>query len=163
MTFDDCLFGSSRSGAPVFLVGDSNAAHLSTGVLAAAERVERPLVVRTAAGCAFVDGYRVSGPVPTKADNNCRRYYESTMNAITSGPPATVIIAESSSQWLLPGRRFGTSPETASSEPQVRSQALGQAMTPTVTQLRESGHQEFSRSLAPAVEGLLRSGPDSSN
>lgn len=141
LSFDDCLFGPSGSGAPVYLVGDSNAAHLSTGVLAAAETAGRSMIVRTAAGCAFLDGYRVSGQVPTPADKNCRRYYESTMSAITSAPPATVIIAESSSQWLLPGRGIGGSPETASNDFGIRSEAIAQGLASTVNQLRESGHQ----------------------
>lgn len=141
LDFDDCQFGSSGSGAPVYLVGDSNAAHLSTGVFAAAESVRRPMIVRTAAGCAFLDGYRVSGNVSTPADKNCRSYYESTMDAIISGPPATVIIAESASQWLLPGRGIGISPETVSGDLGNRSEAIAQGLALTVNQLRDSGHE----------------------
>jgi hypothetical protein len=53
LTQDDCRL-TGGNGRPVYLIGDSNAAHHSNGLLLASQRLGRPLFVRYAGSCPTV-------------------------------------------------------------------------------------------------------------
>lgn len=102
-SYSSCGWNTQASGVPIYLVGDSQAAHLSDGLIRAAGITGRPLYMRTAAGCPLSDIYREG---ENKIKSLCREFYETTLNFLTEAKPGTVIIASTAYYWsdnVLPG------------------------------------------------------------
>lgn len=84
-------------GAPLMLVGDSNADHLSEALVSAGTTLGRPVSVTSASSCAFVDPNFETGLL--SADQRCQTYYKRTMNWLGTQKPGTVLISVSGAQF----------------------------------------------------------------
>ena len=139
---DSCSYNTGVAGAPVFLVGDSNAAQYSEAAIGASTSLDRPLVMATAGGCPFMDVFLETNR-PAASDSACRSYYESTFKRVADEPPGTVIIAASSGYWFGLGGRMaiGTTPANITDDSAARAENLESGLGSTVKGLQEAGHQ----------------------
>lgn len=70
---------------PIFLIGDSQAGHLSEGLLGASKGLDRSLIVSTTTSCPFLSSSNQS--------DRCNRFHRATIEMLTSQPPGSVVIA----------------------------------------------------------------------
>jgi peptidoglycan/LPS O-acetylase OafA/YrhL len=137
-----CAFDDKADGAPIVLVGDSNAAQYSEAVIGAGRTLGRPVEITTAAACPFADVYRGFADGSRDAgDDACRSYYDATMAKLAKQKPSVVVIAESASQWLLEDRSFGATPDDGVAPVAARAAVLRAGFERTVARLREDGHR----------------------
>ncbi|MFM8154462.1 MAG: acyltransferase family protein [Actinomycetes bacterium] len=135
-----CTLNGSTSGAPIYIVGDSNSVIYSDALLEAAVDSGRPIILRAAALCPFIDIMRITEH-GAAADQACQDFYASTMNEIKDGKPGTVVIAESSGYWYESNLRIepGATGNTLS-DPN-RAQKIENGLTSTIKELLSDGNQ----------------------
>lgn len=107
----DCSWNTGASGRPIYLVGDSNAAHFSDGLLKAAKQTGHPLVAATAYGCPFLTtGYsQPDRNAPEDAGyKRCPKFASDTLTWLKQQPRGLVIIANSDSYVEIPRLRVVT-------------------------------------------------------
>lgn len=90
--------GSEKAG-PIYLIGDSNAAHFTEGLRLSAEAEGRDLFVATASNCPLLDGVvpQVGGDIDVQ---KCSRWQEMVLEHLTSSPAGVVVLAGTDSYWL---------------------------------------------------------------
>jgi peptidoglycan/LPS O-acetylase OafA/YrhL len=135
-----CTWDAEATGRPVFLVGDSNASHFSESVIAASRALGRPMTMRTAAACPFIDVHRQVGTTYEAPDRACRQYYETTLAWLEGQRAGTVVIASTEGYWSGGEAAIGPTPQDVSRVVTARSAALTSGLTRTVEALREAGH-----------------------
>lgn len=97
---EQCTFGGSFTGTPLYLVGDSQAAHFTEALIAAGEQLGRPVSVLTAPSCPQIDVFFRSNRGDERLAKQCRRHFEIVQGYLRSAPQGTVIIAESPGYWI---------------------------------------------------------------
>lgn len=135
---ESCTFNAEASGAPIYLVGDSNAAMHFTGLLQAAQALDRPVFVSTAADCPYSDTYRKSqwGDV---ADRACREYYDETTRWLTSAARGTVVIGGSIRYGFDSSYEIGSNPYQLELTPTARQAALIDGLLRAIDALELAG------------------------
>ena len=111
--YDNCWFSEDGDDRPVILVGDSNADHLSDGVLLAAQELRRPFFTLSASSCPFI-------VAEVSIDPRCQAYIDTTVQWLGTQDPSTVVISTSGSFY---------------------SEADAPALDHTVEAVRELGHE----------------------
>ena len=85
-----CIFGSNKTKTrPIYLIGDSNADHLSEAVIGAAFLLQRTVDTSIKAGCSFV----------APGDFNCQRFVTEAFQHLKNSPKGDLIISLSESAW----------------------------------------------------------------
>lgn len=88
---EDCTWTVPQPTGLVVLVGDSNAGHLSEGLLDAAQGLSLDATVLTRSNCAFLD--LPLPKVPGETDNGCRDRFASVMRWIEKTRPEVVVMS----------------------------------------------------------------------
>lgn len=90
---------ASESAGPIYLIGDSNAAHFTEGLRLSAEAQSRDLVVATASNCPLLDGVvpQVGGDIDVQ---KCARWQEMVLEHLATSPDGVVVLAGTDSYWL---------------------------------------------------------------
>ena len=90
---------ASEKGGPVYLIGDSNAAHFTEGLRVAAEADGRDLSVATASNCPLLDGVvpQVGGDIDVQ---KCARWQDMVLEHLAESPDGVVVLASTDSYWL---------------------------------------------------------------
>jgi peptidoglycan/LPS O-acetylase OafA/YrhL len=156
----DCTWNESAPGYPIYLVGDSNADHLSEAVVGAGEALERPVTVATIDTCPFFDVYveRLSRDEPFFEP--CRTYYEQTLSWLLEQPPGLVVISNSDEIYLDPDVEIGLTPDTMTSDPVQKAADRTEGVTATVEALQEAGHDMLLVQTVPHFVGDFAYEPD---
>ena len=94
-----CAWHTEATGAPVYLLGDSNAAQFAEALIDATKTVGRPLQVTTSSGCPFLDLLLEQRNFPGY-DNRCEQRNTRLSAWIASERPGTVVLASSDEYWL---------------------------------------------------------------
>jgi len=133
-----CRWHIDAPGAPIYLLGDSNAAHYTSGLVGASATLNRPLVVSTGSGCpllaltlVFDNDERISA--------RCRHYVAATMAWIVQQPPGLVVLSMSDAYWLndvIAVERDGILVR----DPAARVALMRGALHETVETLQRAGH-----------------------
>ncbi|NCY17160.1 MAG: hypothetical protein EBX39_10405 [Actinobacteria bacterium] len=138
--FGSCEWNATATGTPIYLVGDSNAAQFTEAAIGAATSLGRPLVLDAAADCPVL-AVEITGPTRTPAgDQRCHQRNAALLEALTSGTPGTVIIANTDMYTWKPAFRMGTTGADLSADPDVKVRAYAQGLGTVVDRLREAGH-----------------------
>lgn len=90
--YRECLIEGQPGTKPIYLVGDSQAGHISEAVTQAGEAQGRSVLVSTTTSCPF---YNQNGK-----DERCDKFHDRTIELLLSRELGTVIIAFSSSNKL---------------------------------------------------------------
>jgi peptidoglycan/LPS O-acetylase OafA/YrhL len=132
----------SGSGAPMYLIGDSQADALSDGVVLADKQLNRPLTIATISGCPpMVLNFRLVGNARDRTNpKRCALFAQGAINFLKSAPHGTVLLAMSDQYWresgwapVVNGKAVvGMSAKMAVSE---------EALTVFISKVKASGHQ----------------------
>jgi peptidoglycan/LPS O-acetylase OafA/YrhL len=153
----DCEWNSEGTGAPIYLIGDSIADHYSEALIGASEIVDRPLFIRTAAGC---PAYRVFLKEPKSPEivdvtelEGCTPYSDGVLWRLDNTTPGLVIMGARDISWwsptdvIDPALLTGSKAEIAAkrvrfaAEADAKEEALTSALVSTVDRLHAAGHQ----------------------
>ncbi|HPU13906.1 MAG TPA: acyltransferase family protein [Aeromicrobium sp.] len=131
-----CSWNTSAKGAPIYLVGDSNADHFSEALLGSSNSLSRPLVNITHDGCPFPD----IRPRSTMSDRpECAPLASNTMAYLKNEAEPGIVVLSSSWRQYLFDDSTNEVPRSGSSSMQTL-QTLNSSLTATIDELQESGH-----------------------
>lgn len=85
-----CVWNADGRGAPVYLIGDSQAGQLAEGVIGAGEILSRPVVIADLNSCPLLA--RPDTPNDLVAED-CRTYVDDTLAYLQTATPGDVLIA----------------------------------------------------------------------
>jgi len=131
-----CRWNTAAAGAPIYLVGDSNAEHLSEGILEAALQINRPLKISTAFGCPFAD-------LDQPDDEVCVRYVNESIGYLTdpTTPTGTVVISNSGQYFPVADTIDGDLSEGAPSGATDQIGTFQEQVSETIQTLQIAGHE----------------------
>ena len=136
-----CTWNGSAGGAPIYLLGDSHADHISEAVVDAGQPQGRPVIVSTTPNCPFTIGYLDRPASAAYLNEGCRADVAESLTYLRAAQPGTVVLSAGDGYWLGTNAVFGLSRETASADPQEKLQAWSTSLTSTVVALQDAGHQ----------------------
>ena len=134
--FDACWFGPSADAPPILLIGDSNASTAADPIVAAGERLGRPVSVISGPTCPpFV------GTAPRTSDA-CRELVEATYAWLATQPPGDVVLVATDGYWYPGGGAVAD------------ALAYSAALQASVEVVRAAGHRAVLVTPIPAFQGL---------
>ena len=136
---ENCTWFGDSSGDPVYLVGDSNAAHFDEPVLLASEQLNRPALILTANSCVPLDGFDVyydDGPL----HDWCAVYNDFIFDYLDSASPGTVVLGWSDLSFWTDKRLYAWAGSEKVTGPNEKSLLLGSALQSTVERIQTAGH-----------------------
>jgi len=154
-----CEWNAETGGRPVYLLGDSNAAHFVGGLADATEELARPLVVTTGSSCPFLDLHIVYQSDP-KFGTQCADFNARLLSWVVSQSPGTVILSQSDGYWLLDGYAVVGEGGVKVNDKKSRIQLMGQSLARTVSQLQSAGHEVVLIQTVPHFFGDFAWNPD---
>lgn len=140
-----CHWNGSAAGAPIYLVGDSNADQFSEAVIEAGARLGRPVNNVTAPSCPLLEVrlrlVRTSafGLVGAGFDT-CPEYVDGVLSWLDHATPGLVIVAASDQYWWDPAVAVVGSSGTESVATAEKLGYLEQGLRATVARLEQAGH-----------------------
>ena len=135
----NCIWNSTAGGMPIYLIGDSNADHVSEAVISVGRKMGSPVLAFTKGGCAFL-GRSWSDRSETEA-NKCVEYVEGSLTFLEHSRPGVVILGLSESVWHAPGASVGPTKSEETHVPILIRSYLLQDLMGKIVHLRRSGHQ----------------------
>ncbi|MDQ5975334.1 MAG: hypothetical protein QG661_2543, partial [Actinomycetota bacterium] len=135
-----CVWNADSTGAPLYLVGDSHAGHLTEAVVGAGEQTGRPVVISTTNACPYIE---VDWSVPSLGapwNDQCRSYVSGTAEWLATQPPGTVVVSATAGYWLNPDYQFPTTAGQDAPGPDEREVLYTDALRKTVVDLYKAGH-----------------------
>lgn len=135
---EPCVWNVGGTGAPVYLLGDSNAAQFAEALIGATETRDRPLYVTTSSGCPYLDLTLQQSQYPGY-DERCRLRNERLQEWITSMTAGTVVLSSSSEYWL--GSRTAVRRDGVwETDVDAKVSLFEQSLTRIVDRLTAAGH-----------------------
>jgi len=136
-----CNFAGG-GGSPIYLIGDSNAAHHSDGLLRASEQLGRPLFVLYSGSCptlpvAMTSKVGVHRMDERDADERCLPWIDFILGELEQAPDGTVVFAISPTYW---DRGYVDVVPAGSSSSLPQKAILEQALLQQVRVLETFGH-----------------------
>lgn len=149
-----CRFNTDASGSPIYLVGDSVAAHFDEGLLIAADELDRELVLWTGKSCLPILGMQLVNPDGSTQRRHCSDFREVVFRHLETGPPGTVVLSfiDESSQGDITYYQGG---ENIARTPEEKQAMVEEFLGDTVATLQGWGHEVI---LVNSVPNFLRTG-----
>ena len=88
-----CTTGPDRPGDPIYLIGDSTAAHYDEALLIAGEVLDRPVTIITAHSCFPSPYLSLVWEDGTKQHRHCQQYHDYIESYFTSKRSGTIVMA----------------------------------------------------------------------
>ena len=154
-----CHFGERGGGKPAYLVGDSHAAHFTSGVKGATRELGLSLSVITASGCPLLDGVVAITAGDKERTPECGAWQEKVFQHLEISPAGTVILGLSDVYWDEPYRVIGR--DGVSTDVNAGKLALLEiGLEGTIERLSSSGHQVVVVQTVPVWRGKNFFSPD---
>jgi hypothetical protein len=136
-----CWWGRTAAGAPIYLVGDSNAEQFSEAVIGAGATLDRPVHISTRSACPYL-GAAATDPAVLALipDPRCAEYSTAMLDWFKTQAPGLVVVAATDSYWM----RTPTDPFTATVQTETASvpkPVYAAALTSIIKELQAAGHQ----------------------
>lgn len=135
-----CRWNGGTRGKPVYLLGDSNAAHYVEGLIDSTKQLGRPLIAATSSGCPLLQ-FEIRGPGRGTYARACEARVVRVLRWMQQQPAGTVIISDSDEWWLSPDDRVVLDDGTVLASRASKVRAMGTALTRTVRLLQSAGHE----------------------
>lgn len=90
---DQCWWGQQRPGEPIYLIGDSNAAHFGESIIGVGENLDRPVQILTAPSCIPLREMTVVYDFGVEVFPWCSEYNRFVYDYLDQAQPGTVVIA----------------------------------------------------------------------
>jgi peptidoglycan/LPS O-acetylase OafA/YrhL len=133
---DKCRWNTSGSGMPIYLIGDSNADHLSEALIGAAHQLGRPLFIHSQLGCPFIGRSWADATDERMAE--CLKTSDSIISLFRATRPGTVVLGVSDSLFI--GVAVGPTRDTESSDPRIWKPYLQRELERLIALLQAEGH-----------------------
>jgi peptidoglycan/LPS O-acetylase OafA/YrhL len=149
-----CRFNSGASGPPIYLIGDSVAAHFDEGLLIAAENLDRELMVWTGKSCLPVIDMKLVNPDGSTQRRHCSDFRDVIFRQLETSPPGTVVLSfiDESSQGDITYYQGG---DKIAQTPDEKQAMVDEFLGNTVATLRGWGHDVV---LINSVPNFLKTG-----
>ena len=149
----DCTWNATAAGAPIYLVGDSNADHFSESVIGAGEQLKRPVIISTHGSCPLLEATMWNTLSSDSWNRGCHAYVDDTVRYLTHATPGLVVVAAADRYLRDDGYSFGTSRQTAATGLGERLTAWTAGTTRLVHDLELAGHTVLLVQTVPRWEG----------
>lgn len=136
-----CTWNGEAPGAPIYLLGDSNADQFSEAVIGAGRMLARPVTISTTSNCPFLDAHFYRDSADRATNERCRDKVQGTIEHLGRSEPGLVVIAAADSYWENPGVRLGVTADSVSGDTRQKFDALRAGLAVTVATLEAKGHQ----------------------
>lgn len=135
---EPCVWNDGAGGAPVYLLGDSNAAQYVEALIGATRQPARPLVVTTSSGCPVTDVVleQVNHP---GYDERCAARNARLLQWMDAQPVGTVMLAWSNEFWLTSAAGVRADGVWVR-DPSAKTALFEASLTRTVERLQAAGH-----------------------
>ena len=148
-----CNFDYEEDEGGVFLVGDSHAAHFTSGVRAATDSLGIPLSVITASGCPLLYGVTPdAAPEGGERLRQCAAWQEKVFDYLEIAPAGVVILGSYDGYWVEPHRILGRNQLVAEAEPE-RISLLKIGLAGAIQRLQSAGHEVIVVHTVPVWRG----------
>jgi peptidoglycan/LPS O-acetylase OafA/YrhL len=139
-SLERCAWNDNSTGAPIYLLGDSHAAHFSNGLVEAGKALNRRVIIATAYSCPFLDVAfldRMQSPSDNAA---CRKYLDDSLGYLKGAEKGLVVVSSSFSYWLNDSFEAGRSVGELSNNSSQKIVTFREGLTQTVAAIRKAGH-----------------------
>lgn len=154
-----CEWNSSSAGEPVYLLGDSNAAHYVEGLVDATAELKRPLIATTSSGCPLLD-LRIVNPSDPGYAEACRQRTERLLNWMATQKPGTVVISSTDEYWLSKAYSVVLEDGTATDDEAAKISQMRDSLARTVRSLQAAGHEVLLLQTVPHFTGAFAWTPE---
>ena len=154
----ECVANARGMSPPIYLVGDSNAAQFSSGMVLAGQELGSRVTVSIANGCPFLD-LEVVDPRPTRSNESCARYNQETLAFLHQAERGIVVISNSDIYWtqdihsVRDKRESNTTMEISDRSDKVRQ--FRSAVERSSLELSELGHRVIFFHVVPKWSGQV--------
>jgi peptidoglycan/LPS O-acetylase OafA/YrhL len=146
-----CIWNAQATGAPIYLLGDSQAGAISEGLIAAGKELNRPVWIAGTSGCPFVDfAYAIDGQVFT----GCGEYVRGSMNFFINAPLGTVVISNAGGWWDSSRISTGTSQNDLSNDTMKKYALVESTFEGMIRTLDSYGHDVVIVQTVPWFQNL---------
>lgn len=149
-----CSFGPESSAGPIYVVGDSNADHLSEAAISAGEQTHRPVQIFTKGGCSFIGKFWAG--LSEGEQRECRKYVDGALSFLDNAKPGLVVIGISDSTWN--GGAVGEDQASQTNDREKKNTVLEQDLIASVRRIQHGGHQVLL--VQPVPKYLLQNGTE---
>jgi peptidoglycan/LPS O-acetylase OafA/YrhL len=152
-----CTWPSGSKARPVYLVGDSTAAHFGSDLRELTEEQGRPLTLAWHPGCPYygVNMYWREGS-STVLDPTCAKFNQEMTRILVDAPPGLVILSSSSVPFYSSAIATSLGAEPPSADPLAKAADVSIGVENLVLELQARGHDVAIIQSAPAY--FTRSG-----
>ena len=135
-----CTIGADRPGDPIYLIGDSTAAHLDEGLLIAGETLNRPVTIITAHSCFPSPYLSLVWEDGTKQHRHCQQYHDYLESYFTTEKSGTIVMAFTDGTSRDPSTFYQDDDGNRSSETEQKLQLVTSALQRVVTDKTALGY-----------------------
>ncbi len=148
-----CVWNADATGAPIYLVGDSQAGHYSSAVINAGAELSRPVTISTAPSCPYIDGFiNVSRPKPRWSAEGCRAFFRAAQKWLESAEPGLVIISNTPNYLLSDKIGLSLTRSDYVTDPAQKEPIYAEGFLRAIKALRAAGHQVLLPDPGPMFE-----------
>ena len=134
-----CMFNSVLAQRPIYLIGDSNAAHFGPGLEIVANKIGRPLIITTGASCPLIYENILFNGRPQS--NDCKVYYDFVIDLLEKKERGLVFISFSDRYFTDPHYAVVQSSLNNSSNGVTKYPLLIDSFDSTIRKIQSLGHE----------------------
>ena len=134
-----CEWSPDSTGKPMYLLGDSNAAHYTEALIETSSALERPLIVTTSSGCPLLDLSFISPGNPGYEDA-CSARTERLLTWMATQSPGVVVLSHSDTYFLDEGWKIRNNNIEAVDDDE-KIQLMQRSLESTIKRLQSNGHE----------------------
>lgn len=136
-----CTWNSGANGEPVYLIGDSNAAHFDVAVIEAGRQTGRPITILTSDSCEPIKDFRLLRPEGDDLFVHCPTYREFVYQFLANTTPGTVILSFADIASWPEDKLYSWAGSTPVSKKEDKQSLLSKALQASIQELQGSGHR----------------------
>lgn len=136
---DACTWGQEFTRPPIYLVGDSNAAHFDSAVISVGNELRRPVSVITYGSCPLSSAYM--GKLRLEESESCFDFTQDFLRLMENSPPSTILVASSDAYWENDAIDVGATIENLTRIPSEKALILKQGLVTVIERLEDAGHE----------------------
>lgn len=136
---EPCEWNTYGNGPPIYLLGDSNAAHYTEALIEVATTLDRRLTVSTSSGCPLLDLPIIDSSNP-RYEERCLARTERLLQWMENEEPGVVVLSQFDGYWLSDGSSV-INDGVVISDQQRKIELMEASLAKTVERLVSAGHQ----------------------
>lgn len=135
---ESCTWNGTGANNPFYLIGDSNADHMSEAVIRAGQYFSSAATIVTKGGCSFIGEYWSDRS--DSDSSRCNKFNDDVIDGLKSARTGIVILGMSDSIWRTSGLSIGPSREMATRDLFHQQSYLYKELELKVKKIQSYGH-----------------------